>query len=88
MDCLSTTLKGKTIITNGTTAEDINLLQVRGARRVITTTPQYDGRSFTTNLMEAVLTAYAGKGRRLDDGELNALIDELDLRPAVQWLNK
>ena len=88
VDCLSTTLKGKTIITNGTTAEDINLLQERGARRVITTTPQYDGWSFSTNLMEAVLTAYAGKRRRLDDGELNALINELDLRPTVQWLNK
>jgi len=86
--CLPTSLKAKTIVTNGTTPEDINLLKERGARRVITTTPQYDGRSFSTNLIEAMLTAYAGKGRRLDDSELNALIDEVDLRPTVQWLNK
>jgi len=81
-------LKGKTIVTNTTTMDNINLLKERGVRRVITTTPRYEGRSFGTNMMEAMLTAYAGKGRRLTDSELNALIDELDLRPTVQWLNK
>jgi len=50
-------------------------------KRVITTTPRYDGRSFGTNMLEAALTAYAGKGRRLTDDELNGLIDELGLRP-------
>lgn len=33
-----------------------------------------DDRSFGTNTMEAMLTAYAGKGRQLPDEELNALI--------------
>jgi hypothetical protein len=54
---------------------------------VITTTPRYDNRSFGTNLMEAALTAYAGKGRILTDAELNTLIDELVLRPSIQVLN-
>ena len=81
-------LKGKTIVTNTTTVDNIDLLREHGARRVITTTPCYEGRSFGTNLTEAMLTAYAGKGRRLDDSELNSLIDELDIRPTVQWLNK
>jgi hypothetical protein len=81
-------LSGKTVITNTTTAENIELLRVRGVRQVITTTPRYEGRSFGTNLMEAALTAYAGQGRPLSDAELNALIDELDLRPSVQRLNK
>jgi hypothetical protein len=76
-------IAGKTIITNTTTADNLELLRQRGARMVITTTPRYDGRSFGTNMMEAVLTAYAGKGRNLTDDELNALIDELDLRPTV-----
>jgi hypothetical protein len=35
-----------------------------------------------------MLTAYAGKGRALTDAELNALIDELALRPTVQVLNE
>ncbi|MBE9507086.1 MAG: quinate 5-dehydrogenase [Chloroflexi bacterium] len=80
-------LTGKTVVTNTTTPEDVELLRERGVTMVITTTPQYDGRSFGTNMMEAALTAYAGKGRPLTDAELNELIDELDLRPSVQWLN-
>ena len=79
-------LTGKTVVTNTTTAEDIELLRARGVRTVITTTPRYEGRSFGTNMLEAALTAYAGKGRTLSDAELNALIDELDLRPSVQRL--
>jgi len=81
-------LTGKTVITNTTTDENIELLRARGVRQVITTTPRYEGRSFGTNLLEAALTAYAGKGRPLSDAELNALIDELDLRPSVQRLNE
>jgi len=39
-------------------------------------------------MMEATLTAYAGKGHPLTDAELNGLVDELDLRPSVQQLNE
>ena len=76
-------LSGKTVITNTTTPENIKLLGGRGVKTVITTTPRYDGRSFGTNMLEAALTAYAGKGRPLIDSELNVLIDELELRPTV-----
>jgi hypothetical protein len=80
-------MRGRTVITNTTTDENIALLRERGVRTVITTTPRYEGRSFGTNALEAALTAYAGKGRPLSDDELNALIDDLDLRPNVQHLN-
>jgi hypothetical protein len=80
-------LQGKTILTNTTTAENLELLRRRGAQRVVTTTPRYDGRSFGVNMMEGVLTAYAGKGRPLGLDELNSLIDELDLRPWVMELS-
>ncbi len=76
-------LSGKTILTNTTTEDNIASLKERGAKRVITTTPRFDGRSFGTNMNEAMLTAYAGQGRRLSDDELNALIDELGLKPTV-----
>ena len=79
-------LSGKTVITNTTTEENIELLRKRGVRLVVTTTPRYEGRSFGTNMLEAALTVYAGKGRPLSDDELNALIDELELRPAVIYL--
>jgi hypothetical protein len=76
-------LTGKTVVTNTTTEDNIELLKSRGVKTVITTTPRYDGRSFGTNTTEAMLTAYAGKGRRLTDAELNGLIDELGLKPTV-----
>ena len=80
-------LAGKTVVTNTTTEENIALLKERGVKTVITTTPRYEGRSFGTNTTEAMLTAYAGKGRRLTDDELNGLIDELRLKPTVMQLN-
>jgi hypothetical protein len=80
-------LTGKTVVTNTTTEENVGLLRQRGVRAVITSTPRYEGRSFGTNMMEAVLTAYAGQGRPLSDAELSALIDELQLKPTVEILN-
>ena len=79
-------LSGKTVVTNTTTEENIDLLKSRGVKTVITTTPRYEGRSFGTNMFEATLTAYAGKGRRLTDDELNGLIDELGIKPTVMNL--
>ena len=76
-------LSDKTVVTNTTTEDNIDLLRQRGVKTMITTTPRYEGRSFGTNMLEAALTAYAGLGRRLTDEELNSLIDELRLKPSV-----
>jgi hypothetical protein len=78
---------GKVIITNTTTSSDVELIQSRGASYLVTSTPRIDGRSFGTNVLEAALIAYSGKGRELTDSELSALIKELNLRPGVQELN-
>ena len=80
-------LHGKWVITNTTTPENIELLREWGVQRVITTTPRYGGRSFGVNMIEAALTAYAGKGMPLSAAELSVLIDELDLRPSVEVLS-
>ncbi|NLE44196.1 MAG: quinate 5-dehydrogenase [Chloroflexi bacterium] len=81
-------LEGKTVITNTTTGDNIDLLRSRGVNRIITTTPRYGDRSYGTNMMEATLTAYAGKGRPLSSAELNGLIDELEFRPTVHaWID-
>ena len=80
-------LTGKTVVTNTTTEENVDLLRKRGVRVVITTTPRYEGRSFGTNMMEAVLTAYAGQGRPLSDAELSNLVDQLGLKPEVEILS-
>jgi hypothetical protein len=72
------------IVTNTTTPEDMQLFRERGVRAVMTSTPTYDGRSFGTNMMEAALTAAAGKKRPLTLPELDEIIETLDLRPRVE----
>jgi hypothetical protein len=80
-------MRGKIIVTNTTTSADVEFLKQRGVKYLVTTTPNLDGRSFGTNVMEAALIAVAGKGRVLTTDELNALIDQLGLEPQLQKLN-
>ncbi|MFN3368984.1 MAG: quinate 5-dehydrogenase [Thermus sp.] len=74
-------MRGKTVLTNTTTEEDLAFLTERGVRRLITTTPRLDGRSFGTNVMEALLVALAGQ--ELGEEEYLRYIDLLGLRPQV-----
>jgi hypothetical protein len=80
-------LNGKVILTNTTTAQDVEELRRRGVSYLVTSTPRLDGRSFGTNVMEAALIAYAGQKRTLTDDELRRLIKELNLKPHVQKLS-
>jgi hypothetical protein len=80
-------LDGKIIVTNTTTAADVELFKVAGVKYLITTTPVLDGRSFGTNMMEAALVAVAGKGRVLTHAELDHLLDQLKFEPQIQELN-
>ncbi|MCA9953810.1 MAG: hypothetical protein KC434_03770, partial [Anaerolineales bacterium] len=80
-------LAGKVIVTNTTTLQDLEAFRQRGVTHVVTTTPQLDGRSFGTNMMEAALTAVAGKNRPLTDAELNEMLIELKLKPTVHRLS-
>jgi hypothetical protein len=82
----SPNLQGKWVVTNTTTDENISLLRQRGVAVVITTTPRWQGRSFGINMLEAVLVAYAGKGRPLTMDELGELVDEVGLKPEVMRL--
>lgn len=80
-------MDGKTIVTNTTTAADVDLLRARGVKFLVTTTPVYEGRSFGTNMLEAALVAVSGAGRVLTHDELTALIDRLGLQPQIQRLS-
>ena len=80
-------LRGKVIVTNTTTPKDMEMFKDRGVTHVLTTTPVLDGRSFGTNMMEAALTAVAGKNRPLTDAELNEMLVELNLKPTVHRLS-
>jgi hypothetical protein len=80
-------LDGKVICTNTTTAEDVEKFRAAGVKHLVTTTPVMDGRSFGTNMLEAALIAVSGKGRKLTNPELEALIDKLGFEPTLQTLN-
>jgi hypothetical protein len=79
-------LDGKIIVTNTTTESDMALFRERGVRSVVTTTPRFEGRSFGTNMMEAALTAIAGHQRPLTHGELDQLLERLQLEPVIHRL--
>ena len=77
-------LEGKLILTNTVTAGDIEELRARGIARLVTTTPDFGGRSFGTNVVEAALLALLGK--RWDDvtaADYDGLLRALNLHPRV-----
>ncbi|MEW5921457.1 MAG: quinate 5-dehydrogenase [Bacillota bacterium] len=76
-------LPGKTIITNTVTRSDVELLREKGVKTLVTTTPEIEGRSFGTNVMEAMLVAYSGSKKELQQVEYDRLLHELDFKPRV-----
>ncbi|MGB9749579.1 MAG: quinate 5-dehydrogenase [Caldisericia bacterium] len=54
-------LSGKIIFTNTTTTKDRKLLKERNVKLIVTTTPEFEGRTFGTNVIEAIICAYYGK---------------------------
>lgn len=79
-------LDGKVIVTNTTTPADVQLFRSRGVKYLVTTTPNLDGRTFGTNVMEGVLVALAGKGRKLAPVELSEMMAQLHWEPTIQKL--
>jgi len=80
-------LSGKTILTNTVTAADVDALRARKVSLLITVTPEMSGRSFGTNVIEAVLIA--ASGRRPEDLTPSDYIDwmrRMDFRPRIERL--
>jgi hypothetical protein len=78
-------LSGKIILTNTTTETDEEELRKRGVKLLITTTPNFDGRSFGTNVMESVLVAL-NDGKPLTPEEYLETLKKLDWSPNVRSL--
>jgi hypothetical protein len=77
-------LDGKLVLTNTLTAGDVEFLRARGIARLITTTPDFGGRSFGTNVVEAALVALLGKPwRDVTEDDYTHLLGRLDLQPRV-----
>ncbi len=80
-------LPGKTIITNSVTRDDLDYLQARKIKTLVTTTPELEGRSFGTNVMEAILICLDGSDRELTAEKYSQILERLDIQPRVVHLN-
>ncbi|HEY5427015.1 MAG TPA: hypothetical protein VIJ77_10725 [Candidatus Tumulicola sp.] len=77
-------LDGKIVLTNTVTQANIEELAARGVATLITTTPDFGGRSFGTNVIEAALIALLGKQwSDVTPGDYERVLHELHLRPRV-----
>jgi hypothetical protein len=82
-------LKGKVVITNTLTAEDTQAMIDRKVRMLVTSTPQYDGRYYATNVYEGVLITLMGK--RPEDvrpADYEDLLGKLKWRPTITDLTQ
>lgn len=77
-------LKGKIVITNTVTKENVEELGTRGVSLLVTTTPEFEGRSFGTNVMEALIVAILGKpAERITREEYISTCAKLGFEPRV-----
>lgn len=81
-------MRGKWVITNTTTAADVEEMRSRDVELLVTTTPRLSGRSFGANVIEAALIAYAGSRTELAPEEYACLLGEVGFKADVQWLQK
>jgi hypothetical protein len=81
-------LEGKIVLTNTVTPANVDELKARGVKMLVTTTPDFGGRSFGTNVIEAALLALLGKKwSDVTPEDYERVLHELDLKPRVVNLN-
>ncbi|SMB84610.1 hypothetical protein SAMN00017405_2374 [Desulfonispora thiosulfatigenes DSM 11270] len=76
-------LQDKIIVTNTVTINDIELLKLRGVSKLITTTPDFQGRSFGTNVLEAIFVALKETNHELSTEEYFKILNRVELNPRV-----
>lgn len=82
-------MDGKIIITNTVTQKDVNILQQAGVAKLITTTPELNGRSFGTNVMEALLVAFLQKPvDAISPGDYSKILDRIGFLPRIVDFSK
>jgi len=81
-------MSGKWIITNTTTADDVELARSRGVELFVTSTPRLGGRSFGTNVIEATMVALDGAKGELAPERYRELLDSVGFKPDVLWLQR
>ncbi|MFA0784195.1 quinate 5-dehydrogenase [Fervidibacter sacchari] len=80
-------LLGKVVLTNTTTPEDVELLRSLGVSLLITTTPELNGRTFGTNVMEGVIVAHLQRRpEELSREDYLRALEDLNWKPTVRKL--
>ncbi len=81
-------MEGKMVITNTVTLKNIQDLKDRGVSYLITTTPEFEGRSFGTNVYQATLVAISGrKPEELSGEDYLELAKKSGFKPRIEQLN-
>jgi hypothetical protein len=81
-------LEGKIVLTNTVTPANVDELRDRGVKLLVTTTPDFDGRSFGTNVIEAALVALLGKKwSEVTADDYERVLARLHLQPRAVHLN-
>jgi hypothetical protein len=82
-------LKGKTVLTNTLTVLDIANLAERGVDTVITSTKEFDGRTFATNVVEGICVAISGKRQdEMTPRDYLDILNKLEWKPTIRKLGE
>jgi len=86
--CMPDDLAGKIIVTNTTTAKNVEELRDRGLHILATSTPRLEGRTFGTNVMEATLRALIDKpDDEITEADFLDMIERIPLEPNIEVLD-
>jgi hypothetical protein len=81
-------IPGKIIVTNTVTSADVEELKKREAALLVTSTPEFSGRSFGTNVMEALIVSFSGKRpEELREDDYLQLLEKMKFEPRVVKLS-
>jgi len=70
------------------TSANVKDLKNRGVKYLITTTPEFEGRSFGTNVFQATLAAVSGKSPdELSPDDYLKIIEKNGFKPRIEKLN-
>jgi hypothetical protein len=80
-------LSGKVIITNTVTRDDVEAFRSRGVKTLVVSTPEFSGRSFATNVIDAVLVTITGRmPEDFTPSDYLDILTKLEFRPRVEEL--
>jgi hypothetical protein len=81
---LADDMTGKIILTNTLTNDELKDLKDRNVKMIATTTPEFEGRSFATNVIEALACALLQKKPgEIQNQEFIDLFKKLDFKPRI-----